>query len=159
MKYGDLIIYEAGKSNGLPGKTLRRPPCHRTDTHKYRCPKILVDTGSSADILFKSTLERMGIDQSEITKKKIPLVGFLGEATMTLGFINLAVKAVRITKVIEFLVIDRAVSYNAIVGTPWLNSMRAIPSTFHLCVKFPTPRGIKTIWEIRKYRRSASPQN
>lgn len=32
------------------------------------------------------------------------------------------------------------------MGTPWLNSMCAIPSTFLLCLKFPTPNGIEVIW-------------
>ena len=50
------------------------------------------------------------------------------------------------TKVTEILVIDRPTSYNVIMGTPWLNSMRAIPSTYHLCLKFPTPNGIDLIW-------------
>lgn len=46
----------------------------------------------------------------------------------------------------EFVVINRPASYNAIVGTPWLNSMQAVLSTFHMCLKFPTPYGIETIW-------------
>ncbi|KAL0677561.1 hypothetical protein Bca4012_005542 [Brassica carinata] len=32
------------------------------------------------------------------------------------------------------------------MGTPWLNTMRAIPSTYHLCLKFPTPNGVEVIW-------------
>ncbi|KAF8107172.1 hypothetical protein N665_0125s0002 [Sinapis alba] len=112
--------------------------------------RLLVDTGSSADILFKSTLERMGIDLAEITEKPILFVGFSGEAMMTLGFIYLAVKAGSITKNLEFLVIDFPVSYNAIMGTPWLNSMRAIPLNFHLCVISNWP------WNRNNQRRSES---
>ncbi|XP_013607919.1 PREDICTED: uncharacterized protein LOC106314623 [Brassica oleracea var. oleracea] len=54
------------------------------------------------------------------------------------------------TKIVEFLVIDRPTSYNVIVGTPWLNSMQAVPSTYHMCLKFPTPRGIEAIWGDRR---------
>ena len=104
--------------------------------------RILVDTGSSADIISKSTLERMEISQSEIAEDPNPVVGLLGEATMTLGTINLSVKAERTTKIVEFLVIDRPASYKATVGTPWLNSMQAVPSTYQMCLKFPTPREI-----------------
>ena len=53
--------------------------------------RILVDTGSSADIIFKNTLERMEIDPSEIAENASPLVGFSGEVTMTLDTINLTV--------------------------------------------------------------------
>ncbi|XP_013624528.1 PREDICTED: uncharacterized protein LOC106330634 [Brassica oleracea var. oleracea] len=32
------------------------------------------------------------------------------------------------------------------MGTPWWKLMQEIPSTYHLCLKFSTPRGIETIW-------------
>ena len=104
--------------------------------------KILVDTGSSVDIIFKNTLERVEINPSEIAEDPNPIVGLSREATMTLGTINLSVKAGSMTKIVEFLVIDRPTSYNAIVGTPWLNSMQEVLSTYHMYLKFPTPRGI-----------------
>ncbi|KAF3502116.1 hypothetical protein F2Q69_00043718 [Brassica cretica] len=71
----------------------------------------------------------MGIDQFEIVKYPSPLLGLSGETTMAYGSINLAVKAGTVTRVTEFLVVDRPASYNVIMGTPWLNAMRAIPST------------------------------
>ncbi|KAF8080646.1 hypothetical protein N665_0930s0004 [Sinapis alba] len=108
--------------------------------------RLLVDTGSSANIIFKNTLERIEIDLSEIAENPSPLVGISGEATIALGSINLAVKAGAITKVTEFLVVDRPASYNTIVGTPWVNSMQEVPSTYHMCLKFLTPRGVETIW-------------
>ena len=107
--------------------------------------KVLVDTRCSANIIYKSTLESMEIDLCAVTEGPSMIFGLSGDATMTLGSIDLVVKAGSVIKVTEFLVIDRPTSYNAIVGTPWLNSMRAIPSTFHLCLKFPTPHGVETI--------------
>ncbi|XP_056862238.1 uncharacterized protein LOC108835372 [Raphanus sativus] len=107
--------------------------------------RVLVDTGCSANIIYKSTLERMGIDLNAITDDPSPVVGLSGNTTMTLGTIDLSVKAGSVTKYVEFLVVDGPTAYNAIFGTPWLNSMRAIPSTFHLCLKFPTPSGVETI--------------
>ncbi|KAF8088723.1 hypothetical protein N665_0532s0082 [Sinapis alba] len=112
--------------------------------------RILVNTGSSIDIVFKSTLERMKLTYSKIMESPIPLVGLSRETTMTLGSISLAVKAMRIKKVVEFLIIDCPASYNAIVGTPWLNSMQAILSTYHMFLKFPTPRRTETIWGDRR---------
>ncbi|XP_013616891.1 PREDICTED: uncharacterized protein LOC106323291 [Brassica oleracea var. oleracea] len=92
----------------------------------------------------------MEIDRCAITERPSTIFELSGNATMTPGSIDLVVKAGSIIKVTEFLVIDRPTSYNAIVGTPWQNSMRAIPSTFHLCLKFPTPRGVKTIQGNRR---------
>ncbi|KAF3556207.1 hypothetical protein F2Q69_00012388 [Brassica cretica] len=87
----------------------------------------------------------MEIDLCAVTEGPSPIFGLSGDATMTLGSINLLVKAGSVVKITEFLVVDRPTSYNVIIGTPWLNSMRAIPSTFHLCLKFPTPHGVETI--------------
>ena len=44
----------------------------------------------------------------------------------------------QITKSVNFLVVDCSPSYNAIIGRPTLNSWKAITSTYHLSVKFPT---------------------
>ncbi|XP_048611606.1 uncharacterized protein LOC125585927 [Brassica napus] len=87
--------------------------------------RVIIHTGSSAKIIFKNTLERMKIDPYEIAENPSPLVGLSRETTMALGSINLTVKAGTIEKIAEFL---------------------AIPSTYHLCLKFSTPRGIETIW-------------
>ena len=38
----------------------------------------------------------------------------------------------------NFLEVDCSSSYNAIVGRPTLNSWKAVTSTYHLSVKFPT---------------------
>ena len=34
---------------------------------------------------------------------------------------------------------------NAILGRPWLHKMRAVPSTLHQRLRFPTPEGIMEI--------------
>ena len=44
----------------------------------------------------------------------------------------------QITKSVNFLGVDCSSSYNAIIGRPTLNSWKAITSTYHLSVKFPT---------------------
>ena len=89
--------------------------------------RILIDTGSSANIVFKNTLERMKIDPSEIAENPSPLVGLSGDTTLALGSINLIVKAGITEKITEFLVVDRPSSYNVTMGTLWLNLMQEIP--------------------------------
>ena len=42
----------------------------------------------------------------------------------------------------NFLVIDCSSSYNAIIGRPTLNSWKAVTSTYHLSIKFPTEHGV-----------------
>src|SRR5690606_31201550 len=73
--------------------------------------RILVDTGSSDDIIFKSTLRKMKVSTSEISEEPILLVGFSEETTMTIDSIKQAVKARSVSKTMEFLVVDRPTSY------------------------------------------------
>ena len=44
----------------------------------------------------------------------------------------------QITKDMNFLVEDYSSSYNTIIGRPTLNSWKAITSTYHMSIKFPT---------------------
>ena len=48
-----------------------------------------------------------------------------------------------ITKEVNFLVVDCSFLYNAIIGRPTLNSWKAMTSTNHLSIKFPTEYGIR----------------
>ena len=48
----------------------------------------------------------------------------------------------QITRDVTFLVVDCSSSYNAILGRPTLNSWKAVTSTYHLMIKFPTEYGV-----------------
>ena len=48
----------------------------------------------------------------------------------------------QITKDVNFPVVDYSSSYNAIIGRLTLNSWKAVTSTYHLSVKFPTEHGV-----------------
>ncbi|XP_024010470.1 uncharacterized protein LOC112085483 [Eutrema salsugineum] len=115
--------------------------------------RVLIYNGSSVDVIFRETVRMMGIDLSEVTAIPKPLTGFSGETMMTMGTIKLPMVAGGVTSIVEFCVTDDPAIYNVIMGTPWINAMRAVPSTYHLCLKFPTPAGIKIIWGNQKESR------
>ncbi|CAL9125718.1 unnamed protein product, partial [Musa textilis] len=46
------------------------------------------------------------------------------------------------TVLVTFLVVDLPTAYNAILGRPTLNRLRAIISTYHQTLKFPTNVGV-----------------
>lgn len=55
--------------------------------------KVLVDSKSSVDQIFKEMLRKMEIKDSEIKKNIRPLTGFDGETMMTIRMIKLPVYA------------------------------------------------------------------
>ncbi|GAV81058.1 hypothetical protein CFOL_v3_24517, partial [Cephalotus follicularis] len=112
----------------------------------FTIKRILIDSGSSADILYKHAFDQLKIPVDQLKPVKTPLLGFAGEIVNPLGSIDLSVVAgttPRQTQVqMTFLVIDRLSPYNAIIGHPGLNLMEAIVSTRHLLMKLPTRFGV-----------------
>ncbi|GAV69103.1 hypothetical protein CFOL_v3_12604, partial [Cephalotus follicularis] len=95
----------------------------------FTMKRILIDNGSSADILYKNAFDQLRIPADQLKPVKTPLVGFAGETIHPLGSINLSVvagTAPRQTQVeMTFLVVDTPSPYNAIVGRPGLNLLEA----------------------------------
>ena len=46
------------------------------------------------------------------------------------------------TMTVRFLIVDAPSTYNILLGRPSLNAMRAIPSSYHMAIKFPTANGV-----------------
>ncbi|KAG7533238.1 Reverse transcriptase domain [Arabidopsis thaliana x Arabidopsis arenosa] len=115
------------------------------DVANFEVSRILIDTGSSVDLIFLGTLERMGISRADIVGPPSPLVAFTSESAMSLGTIKLPVLAKNVSKIVDFVVFDKPAANNIILGTPWIYQMKAVPSTYHQCIKFPTPSGVETI--------------
>ncbi|XP_016164607.1 uncharacterized protein LOC107607142 [Arachis ipaensis] len=103
--------------------------------------KVLLDLGSSADVLFYSTFKKMHFNDNALQPSPRELVGFSGEKVSVSGYIWLRTTFGEPphtkTLDIQFLVVDCPSPYNIILGRPSLNTFGAIVSTVHLCVKFP----------------------
>ncbi|KAL0291865.1 UNVERIFIED_CONTAM: hypothetical protein Scaly_2617400 [Sesamum calycinum] len=63
----------------------------------------------------------------------------LGEVMLPLSLGSLPKRS---TKMVKFLVVKAPSAYNIILGRPSLNLFRAIASTFHMKLKFPTSVGV-----------------
>ena len=86
----------------------------------YNMQRVLVDNGSSADILYYPTFQQMGIGRERLIPTNAPLVGFGGTRVLPLGAITLSVVVgdypQQIAKHVTFLVVDYSSAYNAILG-------------------------------------------
>ena len=108
--------------------------------------RILIDNGSSSDILFKSTLNRMDLLGASMKPTKSTLYGFIGESVNAKGILSLSIELGthlwQHIHIVHFVLVDCPSVYNVIIGRPTLNAIWAIISTYHLLVKFPTIGGI-----------------
>ena len=112
----------------------------------YNIHRVLVNNGSSADILYYLEFQQIRIDREQLTPTNAPLVGFGGTKVFPLGAITLSVTVddypQQITREVTFLVVDYSSTYNAILRRPTLNSWKVVTSTYHLMIKFPTDYGV-----------------
>uniref|UniRef100_A0A2N9HJY0 RNA-directed DNA polymerase n=1 Tax=Fagus sylvatica TaxID=28930 RepID=A0A2N9HJY0_FAGSY len=112
----------------------------------YSTRRVLIDNGSSVDIIYLTAFQQMRIDKDQLRPIETPLVGFAGTSVYPLGIITLQLIAgtypKQATKKVDFLVVDCPSAYNVIIGRPTLNRLRAVTSTYHLLVRFPTENGI-----------------
>ncbi|KAL0394774.1 UNVERIFIED_CONTAM: hypothetical protein Slati_4443600 [Sesamum latifolium] len=108
--------------------------------------KVLMDSGSSADIIFYKAFSQMGINNAELTWVNTPLTSFSGSIVEPVGEVTLPISLGSypkwITKMVKFFIVDTPSAYNVILGRPSLNAFQAIASTYHLKLKFSTPNGI-----------------
>ena len=112
----------------------------------YTTRRVLVDNGSLVDILYYPAFQQMWLGRDQLRPVCSPLVGFGGMKVQPVGTITLPVVVgsylQQIAKEVNFFVVDCSSSYNAIIGRSTLNRWKAVTSTYHLSVKFPTEYGV-----------------
>ena len=99
---------------------------------------IIVDPGSSTDLLQASVIKQMGLELSDLENHGWILSGFNEASITSLGDVVLPVQAGLVTLNVQFSVVEYLSSFNAILGRTWLHYMKAILSTYHQMVSFLT---------------------
>jgi hypothetical protein len=112
--------------------------------------KILVDNGSSADILFMKIFEKMSLSQHMLQPPEYPLLGFGGKPIKLEGKIALPVSFGDLdnarTETLTFNVVDMYHPNLAIFGSGFINKFDAVIRQQFLCKKIPAPKGVITVF-------------
>ena len=108
----------------------------------YDVQRVLIDQGSFAEVMYQDLYGKLGLVEAELTGFTTPIFGFSGEPVIPLGKIVLPVLTGPINLQTEFIVVQASSPYNVIMVRDWLHRMKAVPSTFHQKLRFPTAEGI-----------------
>ena len=115
-----------------------------------RFTNVLMDGGSGFNILYASTLNKMGIPRSSLRPSKAPFYGIvLGKEAMPLGRIRLDVTFVQPDNFrkepLTFKVLNFPDGYHALLSRPCFAKFMAINNYTYLKLKMPDPKGVITV--------------
>ena len=103
--------------------------------------RVLIDYGSSVDIIFASTFEKMGIGREKLEPMNAHLRGFSGERILPLGLIQpvltLGDPHARPQRRQNSSSWRPSLVYNMLLGRPSINAIRVVPSANHMVAQFP----------------------
>ncbi|RWW65175.1 hypothetical protein BHE74_00027533, partial [Ensete ventricosum] len=108
--------------------------------------RVMIDTGSSTDILYIDAFQKLGLTDRDLVTLTSTLTGFIGDFVSPLGATTISItfegEPRSKTLMVSFMVVKLSSAYNAIIGRPTLNRLKAIVSTYHRILKFPTRAGV-----------------
>jgi hypothetical protein len=115
-----------------------------------RLSKVLMDGGSSLNIIYAETLELLGVDRSEIRAGAAPFHGITpGKRILPLGQIDLPVCFGTPTnfrkETLTFEVVGFRGTYHTVLGRPCYAKFMAIPNYTYLKLKMSGPKGVITV--------------
>ena len=107
--------------------------------------RVLVDQGSSVDVMFWSTFNKLQLSPVQLRPYTGCLYGFAGDKVEVRGHIELRTTftdgTTSHTKNIRYLVVNAPSAYNILLGRPALNKIGAVASTRHMKMKSPFLEG------------------
>jgi len=103
--------------------------------------RVLVDQGSSADVMFWSTFNKLQLSPDLLRPYTGCLYGFGENQVEVRGYLELRTTFIdgtaSRTESIRYLVVNTNSAYNILLGRPALNRLRAMSSTRHMKMKLP----------------------
>jgi hypothetical protein len=132
------------------GYALVLNPIMFSETYTCRFSRVLIDGGSSINLLYRTSMEKLGILAIQLKPTKLNFHGIVPRHSCTpMGRIQLEVlfgeKDNYRREPIWFEVVDLNSPYHALLDRPALAKFMVVPHYAYLKMKLPGPRGVITI--------------
>ena len=111
----------------------------------YYVKRIMVDQGSATEIMYPDLYKGLSLRAEDLTPYSSPPISFEGKVIIPKGQIRLPVQTGSETVEVDFIVVDAYSPYTAIVARSWLHTLRAVSSTLHQKIKYPSGGQIEEI--------------
>jgi hypothetical protein len=111
---------------------------------------MLINGGSSINLLYQSSMEKLGIPFAQLEPSRLTFHGIVpGHSCTPMGRVQLEVlfgkKGNSHREPIWFEVVDISSPYHALLGRPALAKFMVVPHYAYLKMKLPGPRGVITV--------------
>ncbi|XP_059630057.1 uncharacterized protein LOC132273040 [Cornus florida] len=107
--------------------------------------RVLINLGSSANIMPRVTFDRLEIKPEELKSIGNLLLGFDGKRVEPVSTVELVVRTAERDLVESFVVVEIYPSYNLLIGRGWIHRVQGVPSTLQQVMKCLSPDGSKVI--------------
>ncbi|BFG30748.1 hypothetical protein CerSpe_170220 [Prunus speciosa] len=98
--------------------------------------KVLVDTGTTVNILLASVMRKLKKSSEELIPIETTVSGFVGDTTISKGIIPLQVRVREKVRVIAFFVVETTAHFTALLGKDWIHRNMRVPSSLHQTLQF-----------------------
>ena len=107
--------------------------------------RVLVDQDNVVEIMYPDLYKGLNLKPENLTAYESPLVSFEGKTVIPKGQIRLPIQTDLEVVEVDFIVVDSYSLYTAIVARFWIHALRAVSSTLHQKVKYPSKGLVKEI--------------
>jgi hypothetical protein len=120
------------------------------DTHTYRFSRMLIDGGNSINLLYRASIEKLGILAAQLNPSRLTFHGIvLGHSSSPMGRIELEVlfgeKGNSRREPIWFEVVELSSPFHPLLGRPALAKFMVMPHYAYLKMKLLGPCSVITI--------------
>lgn len=114
--------------------------------------KILVDGGTTVNLMPHYMLKRIGKDYTDTKPHNMVLSNYEGKVGTTMGVIQVDLTVGTITRPTMFLVIVSKANYNLLLGQEWIHGISVVPSSLYQRISIWKNDGIvANIEEVQSY--------